>query len=549
MASNKYVQEYFDLVSSGQILVCKNITLNIELVNLKLQENVYFEDDKIEKSIHIIEKYFFKLFPWQKYIIACIFLRYKDTHRLVFKEFFLELGRGNGKNGFISGISAVLLSGINGIMCYNIDIIANSEEQARTSFEDIYNVLENNKSFGDKFVYNQEKIISKKTRSKLRYCTSNPSTKDGGRPGCLIFDEIHQYETFKNIDVHTSGFGKKEDSRTFYITTNGNVRDGVLDSMENEAECVLNGTIPNSKMFPFICKLDDEKEVDDPQNWEKPCPSINYLPELKEEMLDAYEVMKIRPHTRNEFMTKRMNLPHRDENTAVACWEDIKATDQTIPNLNDYTCVGGIDYAEVRDFCAVGLFFKKDDKRYWIHHTFICENSPNLPYINHDMISLAFQKGLAELTSGQTIDPDYVVSWFLEKMKIYNVKRIAMDRFRFNVLKDAFAKYGIYPQDKEHPDGLLVLIGNGYITHNKVAPMIDEMFANHKIIFGDDPMMRWYTNNTYVDVDKKGNKSYKKIEPKLRKTDGFMALVAAVSIESEIPNAQSYTDFIGAITF
>lgn len=78
-----------------------------------------------------------------------------------------------------------------------------------------------------------------------------------------------------------------------------------------------------------------------------------------------------------------------------------------------------------------------------------------------------------------------------------------MDRFRYNVLKDTFNKYGIYPQDKEHPDGLLVLIGNGYITHNKVAPLIDEIFANHKIIYGDDPMMRWYTNNTYVDVDKK----------------------------------------------
>ena len=94
-----------------------------------------------------------------------------------------------------------------------------------------------------------------------------------------------------------------------------------------------------------------------------------------------------------------------------------------------------------------------------------------------------------------------------------------------------------------------MLIGNGYITHNKVAPLIDEIFANHKIIYGDDPMMRWYTNNTYVDVDKKGNKSYKKIEPKLRKTDGFMALVAAISIENEIPFDTSGAELLGAITF
>ena len=40
--------------------------------------------------------------------------------------------------------------------------------------------------------------------------------------------------------------------------------------------------------------------------------------------------------------------------------------------------------------------------------------------------------------------------------------------------------------------------------------------------------MRWYTNNTEVTMDKYGNKKFGKIEPKLRKNDGFMAFVAAM---------------------
>lgn len=549
--SNKYVQEYFDLVESGKVIVCAKVKQNIELVKSKLNENVYFEEEKIEKSIRAIEKYFFKLFPFQKYIISCIFLRYKSDNKLVFKEFYLKLGRGNGKNGLISALAFILISNINNVMDYNVEIIANSEEQAMTSFEDVYNILDDpkNSKLAKKFIYTKEKITFKKTRSRIKFYTSNPKTKDGGRPGCLIFDEIHAYESFKNIDVHTSGFGKKPDSRTFIITTDGNVRDGVLDSYDNEASCVLDGSIPNSRMFPFVCELDDSDEVDNPKMWEKPCPAINYLPELKQEMLDKYQSMQIRPHERNEFMTKRMNLPHRDEATAVAKWEDIVATNQSIPNLENYTAVGGIDYAEVRDFCAVGLLFKKDNKYIWLHHTFICGKSPNLKAINQDLINEAIEKNKAEKTLGNTIDPELVVCWFLDYLKIYGIKRIAMDRFRYNVLKDTFNKYGIYPQDKEHPDGLLVLIGNGYITHNKVAPLIDEIFANHKLIFGDDPMMRWYTNNTYVDIDKKGNKSYKKIEPKLRKTDGFMALVAAISIENEIPLDNSQGELLDAITF
>lgn len=548
--SNKYVQEYFDLVESGKLKVCEKIKKNIQLVKSKLCDEVYFDEEKIEKAIKAIEKYFFKLFPFQKYIIACIFLRYKKNNRLVFNFFYLKMGRGNGKNGLIAAIAFVLVSNINNIQGYNVDIIANSEEQAKTSFEDIYNVLNDskNKKLLQKFICTLEKIIFKKTRSKIRYYTSNPKTKDGGRPGCLIFDEIHGYLTFENIDVHTSGLGKVEDGRTFMITTDGNVRDGVLDTIDNEASCVLDGSIPNSKMFPFVCELDNADEVDDPENWEKPCPAINYLLELKEEMLDKYQSMQLRPHERNEFMTKRMNMPHRDEATSVAKWEDILATNQKIPNLESYDSVGGLDYAEVRDFCAVGLLFKKNKKYYWIHHTFICENSPNLKSIKFD-INMAIEKELCEITKGNTIDPELVVQWFLSALKKYGIKRIAMDRFRYNVLKDTFNKYGIYPKDKEHPDGLLVLIGNGYITHNKVAPLIDDLFANHKIVYGDDPMMRWYTNNTFVDVDKKGNKSYKKIEPKLRKTDGFMALVAAISVEDELPFEENTGELLEAISF
>lgn len=548
---NHYVQEYFDLVESGKIKVNKRIKKNIELVKSKLKLDTYFEDEKIEKSIKAIEKYFFKLFPFQKYIIACIFFRYRKDDFLVFNDFVIKMGRGNGKNGFISAIAFVLISNINNIPSYNIDIVANSEEQAKTSFEDVYNVLDDpkNKKLASKFLYNLEKIIFKKTRSKLRFCTSNPKTKDGGRPGCVIFDEIHQYETFKNIDVHTSGLGKVADGRIFKITTDGYVREGVLDKIQDEADCVLEGLIPNSRMFPFICELDDESEVDDVDNWQKPCPAINYLPILKQEMIDEYESMQRSPHKKNEFMTKRMNIPKRDESTSVAPWNDIVATNQEVPDLDGYTSVGGLDYAEVRDFCAVGLLFKKDGKYIWKHHTFICEKCPNLKAINQELIELCLEMGICEITKGNTINPELIVQWFLDALKKYGINRIAMDRFRYNVMKDTFDKYGIYPQDKEHPDGLLVLIGNGYITHNKVAPLVDDIFANHKLIYGDDPMMRWYTNNTYVDMDKKGNKSYKKIEPKLRKTDGFMALVAALSIESEIPKDTMPEDMLGAISF
>ncbi len=50
MTNYKYVQEYFDLVEQKKFKVCKKVEQNIELVKRKLQEDVYFEEEKIEKS-------------------------------------------------------------------------------------------------------------------------------------------------------------------------------------------------------------------------------------------------------------------------------------------------------------------------------------------------------------------------------------------------------------------------------------------------------------------------------------------------------------------
>lgn len=62
----------------------------------------------------------------------------------------------------------------------------------------------------------------------------------------------------------------------------------------------------------------------------------------------------------------------------------------------------------------------------------------------------------------------------------------------------------------------------------KIVPVIDSLFNNHQIVWGDNPLMRWFTNNTKLTDKNLGNYVYDKIEPKSRKTDGFMAFVHAM---------------------
>ncbi|HEF1857248.1 terminase TerL endonuclease subunit [Bacillus thuringiensis] len=519
-----YIDNYINMVESGQVKSSKEVKLLMGLLKKKLsQNNIVINHDEITEAKECIERYFpFELLPHQDFILACCVGLFYDDGTLVFNEFLILMGRGAGKNGFIAALAFYLVSK-QGIRGYNVDIVATSKEQALTSFMDVHDVLEEYKKRMKKFFkWTLEKIVYKKTKSKIKYYTNNAKTKDGLRPGVVIFDEIHAYESYDNIKVFTSALGKVQHPRRFYLTTDGDVRGGVLDDFKDVARQVLNGELPNSRMFPFLCKLDDESEVDDFEMWEKANPSLPYFPHLKQEMETEYENMQTRPSARIEFMTKRMNLPQEETMFSVASWEQIKATDQEFPleELKGQTCVGGIDFSDINDFVGVGLLFKYKGKRYWKHHTFINRQALKNKNFKID-IQVAIDEGLVTIIDDVINKPEHILGWFIKQAKIYNIKSIASDLYRINYIKQIFEEAGFH----------LEIARSGKVTHTKLQPVVEEMFATESIVYGADRMMRWYTNNVYVDKDSKGNISYEKIEPYLRKTDGFMALIHALTLD------------------
>ena len=131
-----------------------------------------------------------------------------------------------------------------------------------------------------KFKVTKELITNLATGSELKYNTSNASTKDGKRPGCLVLNEIHAYENYEQINVFESALGKVKHPREFIITTNGYVREGPLDELLVLLRKILETGENPLGYFPFICKIDTEEEVDNPDAWHKANPSMEYMPIL-----------------------------------------------------------------------------------------------------------------------------------------------------------------------------------------------------------------------------------------------------------------------------
>lgn len=538
------VQEYIDLVESGRIKTCKEQKLLVKLVKKAFEtENLVINGTQVAKYLSY-QKYFpFNLFPWE---VFCFIL-----HNCVFRtdgnprwsDLFALMGRGAGKNGYLSFEDFCLVTETNGVAYYDIDICANSGAQARTTFDEIYNILENpkwRKLFEKNFRWNRNEIQNIKTRSTIKPRTNNPKGKDGLRSGKVDFDEPHAYENWENINVFTTGLGKKPHPRRTYISTNGDVRDGPLDQLIEKSERILTGELPDNGFLPFICKLDDEEEVHNPDLWEKANPSLPYLPTLKEQMLREYADYKLDPVINNAFMTKRMNIPQGNKDAEVTSWDNILATNKEVPDLRGKSCVLGLDFTKSTDFLSAFLLFKEEDTYYGIHHSWFCTKSADRHRLKIPLDEMV-RRGILTIVDDVEISPSIVAEWISEQKSKYYIRKVAVDSYRYALLSRALNEVGFDAKAKEiklcRPSDIM-----------QVTQKISSMFIGHNIIWGDDPMMRWYTNNTKLEPAPNNNFKYGKIEPKSRKTDGFMAFVNAVVIEDELPEAADY-QFAAPIIF
>lgn len=531
------VQEYVDIVKNDTYRCCEEQKLLIEHVEKCFAtEEIYIDEQQLENYLKLENYLPFELFPWQRFVLAlhdCTYWKINNTPR--WPDLFCEIGRGAGKDGTIAFESFCLTSPYNGIREYDVDICANNEEQAMRPVTDLIGFFEEPaviKKIKKFFYWTKEKVTCTKTKSVIKGRTNSPKGKDGLRSGIVIFNEIHQYQNYDNINVFTTGLGKKKHPRRSYYTTNGDIREGPLDDLLEESEDILRNGAEDNGLLPFICKLNKKEDVDDEKNWPMANPSLPYLPNLLLEIRKEYREWKKNPERLPAFMQKRMNLPDIVNESAAAKWEDIKRTNKELPDMEGWECTVGIDYMKTSDFASVNFHFKKGDMRYDLNHSWICSHSSDIP-----RIKAPWQKWVSDgkltYVDDVEIHPSVLTDYIYELGKKYMIKMVAIDNYRYTLLSDSLSKIGFSVER-----GNLKLISQLDIC--KIVPVIDHCFINGFFTWGDNPVLRWATNNTKtirygknVGADK-GSFVYAKIEARSRKTDPFMALVASVIVESEI---------------
>lgn len=572
------INDYIDYVDANPDETSEDIKLLVKnIINPTLKrDDIILDDEMFNTCIKFCEKWFYYLFPYQKFLYACVFIYEKSNPDVVvFSDIFQVMGRGNGKDGMLVPLALFLTTHFYGIPNYHIDIVATSETQAIDTFNVAYNMLEKNKRIMSKmFYWNKTMIINKRTKSRMRYNTSSAKTKDGKQTGMVIFNELHAYEDDKQINVYTSGLGKVKHARVWTISTNGHLREGPFDKKIEASKQVLNGSPNLVGLLPLLFRITNEEDVHKPMElvmrkltdethtsiedvewtrWIKSNPSLKYMPVLQDRVYKDYiKIRTTEPSGKNEFYTKRMNMPMRDDGVLVTSWENILKSsysdienkiERQLPNDINPNAIVGIDFASFQDFTSAGFLTRDGDDYVYRSKTWICKQSKffnEIKFPFKDFGNQGFND--FEIVDEPYIREEMVVEWVVREMVNYNVLKIVMDSHRFMGLRQAFDSHGLEEETRENKNGLIRRIRLPGSIYNMVIPIIEREFIKGTLNFGDSAIMRWAINNTKI-VTTGSNLAYGKIEEKLRKNDTYMGFVHAFSAR-ELIEEKSNTYYV-----
>lgn len=378
LSYSPYIDPYIDMILHNKVGHCKEQEqmINNIVIPVLERDDVYIDEAKIEAGL-ALQRYFpYTLIEWERFLFALIAGVFFKSGEIFFTDIRILVGRGSGKNGFISFLCFYFLSPVHGIEGYNIDLLANSEKQVQTSFKDVYNAIRephdkaNVAALKANFTATKELIVCSATKSELRFNTSSKRGKDSKRTGAVIYDEKHEYLTTDNINTLSSGLGKVPDGREITITTDGHVRGGVLDKEKEQNRAILEKYDPDNRTLVFWCRIEDKEEWNDLGALVKAIPSLNDFGPLRTRIQAEIKKMPTTPEYYYEYMAKRCNFPVQSGASAVASDEDLDAaSSQEIIDLAGKDCVGGVDYSMTNDFTTCLLMFKVVEKAYVLRPT------------------------------------------------------------------------------------------------------------------------------------------------------------------------------------
>lgn len=551
-----YIEEYYNKISSGEIVACKKIkAVYKKLVNdLKkpkkvsflnkitdeIEEHTYiFDEKKANRPIQFIEKYCKHskgkwagkpviLELWQKAHIQALYgFVDKETGLRKYRKFVLFVGKKNGKSTEGSGLGLYQLTsdGEGGAEIYSV---ATKKDQAKIIWEEAKRMAAKSPTLNKRTRRLVNGIFYDKTESLFKAVASETDSLDGLNGSAILADEIWAWRDKGLLDIMADSISVREQPIIFEFSTMGKIREAVFDGEYEYLEAVikgyegLEGGIEDETVLPFIYELDEAKEWTDEKAWIKANPNLGVTKTYKY-LRDKVEKAQKKPDELSNLLCKEFNV----RTTAQEAWVDFDTVNNEetydMDNLYDTYAIGGVDLSSTTDLTCATLLIVKHNKKYVLQQYFIPSErlefkikDDKIPYDKWE------KRGLVTICDGAKVNYSDVTQWFLRMNDEYKISTlwIGYDPWNTQYWVEEMKEYGFE----------MVEVRQGAKTMSNPMKQLEADLIEKNVNYNNNPVLKWCLCNTSVKRDDNDNIRPVKGQKQRARIDGTVSLIIAYCV-------------------
>jgi phage terminase large subunit-like protein len=276
-------------------------------------------------------------------------------------------------------------------------------------------------------------------------------------------------------------------------------------------------------VLPWLYTQDSVDEIyQDKRTWQKSNPSIGSI-KTYSYLEDLMNKSKHDLGTRVTMLSKDFNIKQLEQGSWLT-FDDLN-NDETfsIEDLKDSYAIGGVDLSSTTDLTAAVLLLMKGDKKFVITQFFMPSDvilkrkeEDNVPY------DIWVQKGLITVTDGSQNDFSLVTQWFMNMIRTYNIRPLWVGYDPWNSL------YWI--KEMEELGFNMEKVRQGVYSLSEPMKQLEADLKNNKVVYNNNPILKWCLSNTQAKVDVNGNIQPSKLNSRYKRIDGTVALIIAYAV-------------------
>lgn len=544
------VLEYWNEIESGRVMVCRKIYQWYKYLAMMINsQGEYFYS--VKRANHVIEfaenfcriskganaGKVIRLELWEKALLAAVFGFIDINGNRMCREAVLIVGKKNGKSLIASIVGLYLLIG-DGEPGPEIYAVATKRDQAKIIWTEAKRMVRKSP-----VLLRRIKPLVAELSSELyndgtfKPLASDSDTLDGLNVHGALMDEIHQWKNGRALfDIIADGTSARDQPLVLITSTAGTVREDIYDQKYDEAERVINGLFDENgyhdiHFFPFIYELDKRKEWTVEPCWIKANPGLGTIKKL-ETLRAKVEKAKGNPSSVKNLVCKEFNI----RETSTESWLTFEQLDNRslfdVKKLKPRYGIGGADLSSNVDLTnGTIIFMVPEDSNIYVLQMYWLPEDLLEKKIKEDKIPYDkwIEQGWVRTCPGNKIHYRYVKEWFEEVQN-------ESDIYLFKCGYDSWsASYFVEDMTNTFGKPVMEPVIQGKKTLSGPMKSLGADLTKKRIIYNNNPVLKWCLANTSVDEDRNGNIQPAKGNLGTRRIDGMAGLLDAyVTLERNL---------------